>query len=209
MKLIKSFIFNICIFVMIAITCIISLPLLFLPRKQFLSKLVYFLGWYFIFISKLLYNIKIEILYPNELSVKKMIEAKGINLFYDSVENRKECCGVRKVFPLKKKLNTLKGWITGVRSDQNENRSEFKKVELDENWENSLIKYNPLVDWSYEQVFEYIKKHKVPYNKLHDRGYPSIGCKPCTRAIKKGDDLRSGRWFWENNGNTECGLHIK
>ena len=155
------------------------------------------------------YNIKIEILYPNELSVKKMIEAKGINLFYDSVENRKECCGVRKVFPLKKKLNTLKGWITGVRSDQNENRSEFKKVELDENWENSLIKYNPLVDWSYEQVFEYIKKHKVPYNKLHDQGYPSIGCKPCTRAVKKGDDLRSGRWFWENDGNTECGLHIK
>ena len=155
------------------------------------------------------YNLKIEILYPNESSVKKMVDAKGVNLFYDSVENRKECCGVRKVAPLKKKLNSLGGWITGVRSDQNQNRSEFKKVELDENWENNLIKYNPLVDWSYEQVFDYISKYKVPYNKLHDEGYPSIGCEPCTRAIKKGEDFRSGRWFWEKNGNTECGLHIK
>ena len=155
------------------------------------------------------YNLKIEILYPNESSVKKMVDAKGVNLFYDSVENRKECCSVRKVAPLKKKLNSLGGWITGVRSDQNQNRSEFKKVELDENWENNLIKYNPLVDWSYEQVFDYISKHKVPYNKLHDEGYPSIGCEPCTRAIKKGEDFRSGRWFWEKNGNTECGLHIK
>lgn len=155
------------------------------------------------------YNLKIEILYPNESSVRKMVDAKGVNLFYDSVENRKECCGVRKVAPLKKKLNSLSGWITGVRSDQNQNRSEFKKVELDENWENNLIKYNPLVDWSYEQVFHYISKHKVPYNKLHDEGYPSIGCEPCTRAIKKGEDFRSGRWFWEKNGNTECGLHIK
>ncbi len=155
------------------------------------------------------YNLKIEILYPNESSVKKMVDAKGINLFYDSVENRKECCGVRKVAPLKKKLNSLSGWITGVRSDQNQNRSEFKKVELDENWETNLIKYNPLVDWSYDQVFDYISKHKVPYNKLHDEGYPSIGCEPCTRAIKKGEDFRSGRWFWEKNGNTECGLHIK
>ena len=155
------------------------------------------------------YNLKIEILSPNESSVRKMVDAKGVNLFYDSVENRKECCGVRKVAPLKKKLNSLSGWITGVRSDQNQNRSEFKKVELDENWENNLIKYNPLVDWSYEQVFHYISKHKVPYNKLHDEGYPSIGCEPCTRAIKKGEDFRSGRWFWEKNGNTECGLHIK
>ena len=155
------------------------------------------------------YNLKIEILYPNESSVRKMVDAKGINLFYDSVENRKECCGVRKVAPLKKKLNSLSGWITGVRSDQNQNRSEFKKVELDKNWENNLIKYNPLVDWSYDQVFDYISKHKVPYNKLHDEGYPSIGCEPCTRAIKKGEDFRSGRWFWEKNGNTECGLHIK
>jgi len=155
------------------------------------------------------YNLKIEILYPNESSVRKMVDAKGVNLFYDSVENRKECCGVRKVAPLKKKLNSLSGWITGVRSDQNQNRSEFKKVELDENWENNLIKYNPLVDWSYEQVFHYISKHKVPYNKLHDEGYPSIGCEPCTRAIRKGEDFRSGRWFWEKNGNTECGLHIK
>ena len=155
------------------------------------------------------YNLKIEILYPNESSVRKMVDAKGVNLFYDSVENRKECCGVRKVAPLKKKLNSLSGWITGVRSDQNQNRSEFKKVELDENWENNLIKYNPLVDWSYEQVFHYISKHKVPYNKLHDEGYPSIGCEQCSRAIKKGEDFRSGRWFWEKNGNTECGLHIK
>ncbi len=155
------------------------------------------------------YNLKIEILSPNESSVRKMVDAKGVNLFYDSVENRKECCGVRKVAPLKKKLNSLSGWITGVRSDQNQNRSEFKKVELDENWENNLIKYNPLVNWSYEQVFNYISKHKVPYNKLHDEGYPSIGCEPCTRAIKKGEDFRSGRWFWEKNGNTECGLHIK
>ena len=155
------------------------------------------------------YNLKIEILYPNESSVRKMVDAKGVNLFYDSVENRKECCGVRKVAPLKKKLNSLGGWITGVRGDQNQNRSDFKKVELDESWENNLIKYNPLVDWSYEQVFDYISKHKVPYNKLHDEGYPSIGCEPCTRAIKKGEDFRSGRWFWEKNGNTECGLHIK
>ena len=154
------------------------------------------------------YNIKIEILFPNNVDVETMVQEKGMNLFYKSVENRQLCCNVRKVIPLEKKLSNLDAWITGLRKNQNENRSNFKKIEIDIR-KKTILKYNPLIDWSFEQVFDYIKKNNVPYNKLHDLNYPSIGCAPCTRGIKAGESPRAGRWWWENENNTECGLHSK
>ena len=154
------------------------------------------------------YNIKIEILFPNNVDVETMVLEKGMNLFYKSVENRQLCCNVRKVIPLEKKLSNLDAWITGLRKNQNENRSNFKKIEIDIR-KKTILKYNPLIDWSFEQVFDYIKKNNVPYNKLHDLNYPSIGCAPCTRGIKTGESPRAGRWWWENESNTECGLHSK
>lgn len=154
------------------------------------------------------YNIKIEILFPNNVDVETMVQEKGMNLFYKSVENRQLCCNVRKVIPLEKKLSNLDAWITGLRKNQNENRSNFKKIEIDIR-RKTILKYNPLIDWSFEQVFDYIKKNNVPYNKLHDLNYPSIGCAPCTRGIKTGESPRAGRWWWENESNTECGLHSK
>jgi phosphoadenosine phosphosulfate reductase len=154
------------------------------------------------------YNIKIEILFPNNVDVETMVQEKGMNLFYKSVENRQLCCNVRKVIPLEKKLSNLDAWITGLRKNQNENRSNFKKIEIDIR-RKTILKYNPLIDWSFEQVFDYIKKNNVPYNKLHDLNYPSIGCAPCTRGIKAGESPRAGRWWWENENNTECGLHSK
>ena len=147
-------------------------------------------------------------LVPSNTDVETMVKEKGINLFYSSVENRKLCCNVRKVIPLEKKLSNLDAWITGLRKNQNENRSNFKKIEIDIR-RKTILKYNPLIDWSFEQVFDYIKKNNVPYNKLHDLNYPSIGCAPCTRGIKAGESPRAGRWWWENESNTECGLHLK
>ena len=138
------------------------------------------------------YNIKIEVLFPSNTDVETMVKEKGINLFYSSVENRKLCCNVRKVIPLEKKLSNLDAWITGLRKDQNDNRSNFTKIEMDIR-KKKILKYNPLIDWSFEKVFDYIKKNNVPYNKLHDLGYSSIGCAPCTRAIKAGESFKAGR----------------
>ena len=153
------------------------------------------------------YNIQFEILFPDTKEVEEMVRTKGMNLFYDSVENRKLCCEIRKVHPTNKFLKTLDGWITGLRRDQTKNRQDAKMFEIDEQ-HGGIIKINPIIDWTWEQVWDYIKTNNVPYNKLLDQGYPSIGCEPCTRAIKEGEDLRAGRWWWENEEHKECGLHI-
>jgi phosphoadenosine phosphosulfate reductase len=153
------------------------------------------------------YGTKIEITFPDAGEVIEMVQTHGMNLFYESPENRKLCCGVRKVHPLNKMLGTLDGWITGLRSDQTQNRQASTKIEIDEQHD-GMIKLNPILDWSWEQTMGYIKENNIPYNKLIDQGFPSIGCEPCTRAIKPGEDLRAGRWWWENQSDKECGLHM-
>ncbi len=152
------------------------------------------------------YNVNIEVMFPDQNEVEQMVRVNGLNLFYDSVGNRKLCCGVRKVHPLNRILSTLDGWITGLRADQTEVRSNANKLELDEQ-HNSIIKINPIIEWTWEQTWDYVKKNNIPYNKLHDKGFPSIGCEPCTRAIKSGEPLRAGRWWWESDSQKECGLH--
>ena len=153
------------------------------------------------------YNIKFEVMFPNQNDVEAMVREHGMNLFYRSQANRKLCCGIRKVNPLNKILSTLDGWITGIRADQTQNRAAANKFEIDTQF-GGILKANPLIDWTWDQVWDYIKVNKVPYNKLHDNGYPSIGCEPCTRAVKKGEDLRAGRWWWEGESDKECGLHM-
>ncbi|MCH7518000.1 MAG: phosphoadenylyl-sulfate reductase [Candidatus Dadabacteria bacterium] len=153
------------------------------------------------------YGIRIEVIFPDKHDVEEMVRNHGLNLFYKSKDNRFLCCDIRKVRPLKNYLPTLDGWITSIRRDQTENRSGSKKFEIDE-LHGGILKINPLVDWTSKEIWEYIKEHNVPYNKLHDIGYPSIGCAPCTRAIKDGEDPRAGRWWWEKDSDKECGLHI-
>jgi phosphoadenosine phosphosulfate reductase len=152
------------------------------------------------------YKIPIEIQFPDAGAVQKMVGEKGINLFYRSLENRKECCGVRKVEPLNRMLRSLDGWITGLRRTQAVTRGKLSKVEIDFQHD-KIVKVNPLAEWTTAQVFEYLESHGVPTNKLHAMGYPSIGCAPCTRAVKPGEDERAGRWWWENPDSKECGLH--
>ena len=151
------------------------------------------------------YGIKIRIYFPENDNVEQMVNDKGINLFYDSVENRKECCGIRKIEPLKRAFSGLDVWICGLRREQSITRYATKAVEWDEN--NGLLKVNPLIEWTEQEVWDYIKEKNIPYNKLHDTGFPSIGCQPCTRAIKEGEDVRAGRWWWEAPESKECGLH--
>jgi phosphoadenosine phosphosulfate reductase len=138
--------------------------------------------------------------------VEEMVKDKGINLFYESVENRQLCCQIRKIEPLRRALNGMKIWISGVRKEQSVTRQEFELIDWDES--HKVIKLLPLVDWTESQVWDYLKEKKIPYNELHDKGFPSIGCLPCTRAIKPGESLRSGRWWWELPENKECGLHL-
>ncbi|MHB8545486.1 MAG: phosphoadenylyl-sulfate reductase [Nitrosotalea sp.] len=152
------------------------------------------------------YNVNIEVMFPDRNEVEQMVSVNGFNLFYDNVGNRKLCCGIRKVHPLNRILSTLDGWITGLRADQTEVRSNANKLELDEQ-HNAIVKINPIIEWTWEQTWDYIKKNDIPYNKLHDKGFPSIGCEPCTRAIKSGEPLRAGRWWWESDSQKECGLH--
>ncbi len=151
------------------------------------------------------YKIKIEVFFPDYKRVEEMVNSKGINLFYESVENRKLCCHIRKIEPLKRAFSSLDAWICGLRSGQAVTREHVNVIEWDTN--NGLVKVNPLAHWSEEQVWDYIKTEKVPYNPLHDKGFPSIGCQPCTRAILPGEDVRAGRWWWENPETKECGLH--
>lgn len=153
------------------------------------------------------YQIKIKTYYPQTDAVQKMVSEKGPTSFYESVENRKECCFIRKVEPLKRALAGKKVWITGLRSDQSANRETMKAIHWEDGFD--IIKYNPLHDWTLEDIKAHIKKNFVPYNVLHDRGFVSIGCAPCTRAIQEGDDFRAGRWWWEDNSKKECGLHTQ
>lgn len=151
------------------------------------------------------YNHRIEVYFPDSAGVEKYVSEHGINGFYMSVELRKACCRARKIEPLERALGTLDVWICGLRRGQAVTRSEEQMIEWD--GMHGLVKLNPLVDYSESQVWEYIKKHKVPYNRLHDQNFPSIGCAPCTRAVKEGEDIRAGRWWWESPEHKECGLH--
>ncbi len=152
------------------------------------------------------YKTRIKVYYPTTSSVENLVSNIGINGFYDSVENRKSCCFVRKVEPLKRALAGNDIWITGLRAEQSANRSDMKHIEWDEG--NQIIKYNPLLNWTFDQMIGYINDHRIPYNPLHDQGFVSIGCAPCTRAILPGEDARAGRWWWEDS-KKECGLHAK
>ncbi|KAB2871923.1 MAG: phosphoadenylyl-sulfate reductase [Bacteroidales bacterium] len=155
--------------------------------------------------TSLRYKINVQVYFPNSEQVEQMVSEKGINLFFHSIENRKECCHVRKIEPLKRAFKGLDVWICGLRREQSTTRTSNQLVEWDE--ANGLIKLNPLIDWNEQQVWDYIKQNSVPYNVLHDKGFPSIGCQPCTRAIFPGEDVRAGRWWWENPETKECGLH--
>ena len=151
------------------------------------------------------YGIKMSVYFPEASRVEEMVNAKGINLFFESVENRKLCCNIRKIEPLKRAFAGLEVWICGLRREQSVTRQNMQRIEWDE--ANGIIKLNPLIDWTEEEVRKFIYDHGIPYNPLHDKGFPSIGCQPCTRAIFPGEDIRAGRWWWENPDTKECGLH--
>ena len=151
------------------------------------------------------YGIRVEIFFPDATAVENMVNSKGVNLFYESIENRKQCCNIRKVQPLHRAFTGLEAWICGLRREQSITRSDLQIFEWDES--NQLLKINPLISWTEEMVMEYIRKNDVPYHPLHDKGFPSIGCQPCTRAILPGENVRAGRWWWENPETRECGLH--
>lgn len=153
------------------------------------------------------YGIRIEVFFPDWHNVQKMVKEHGINLFYDSVEFRHLCCNVRKVEPLKRALQGVEVWISGLRREQSVTRANMQMVEYDT--ADNVIKLNPLILWTEEQVKEYVSKNGVPFNKLHNEGFPSIGCQPCTRAVKPGEDIRAGRWWWEDPDHRECGLHSR
>lgn len=154
------------------------------------------------------YRIRVIPYFPQRSAVEEMVKKHGPNLFYKSGDLRKLCCQVRKMEPLKRAFGEVDAWVCGLRREQAPTRTEIKKIETDAS-PDSLVKINPLADWTEKQVWEYIKKNNVPYNKLHDRNYPSIGCTPCTRAVKPGEDVRAGRWWWELPEQKECGLHCK
>ena len=154
------------------------------------------------------YGITITAYFPDKIDIEILQKSKGFFSFRESIENRKECCTIRKIDPLNRALSSLDAWVTGLRRDQGLTRVDVKKVAEDEN-HNTMIKINPLADWSLAMVEEYIKTNDVPVNALHKKNYPSIGCAPCTRSVDKGEDIRSGRWWWENAEHKECGLHPK
>jgi phosphoadenosine phosphosulfate reductase len=152
------------------------------------------------------YGVEIEMLSPDAAEVEGLVRQYGPNLFYASVERRQLCCQVRKVHPLRRRLATLDAWITGLRRGQAATRGDVGRVEWDP--ANGLVKINPLADWTEDQVWHYVRESSVPYNRLHNHGYPSIGCAPCTRAVAPGEDIRAGRWWWEEPEHKECGLHV-
>ncbi|AYQ35061.1 phosphoadenylyl-sulfate reductase [Runella sp. SP2] len=153
------------------------------------------------------YDTKLEVYFPQSAGVEKLLTEKGPLSFYESIENRKECCFIRKVEPLNRALKGVKVWVTGIRAEQSNNRTGMQAIEWDGGHE--LFKYNPLLAWSFDEVKQYVKAHNVPYNPLHDKGFVSIGCAPCTRAILEGEDFRAGRWWWEDESKKECGLHAR
>ena len=150
------------------------------------------------------YKKPIQIFYPHSAEIEQMTSKKGMHSFYESVENRKECCYIRKVEPLKRALAGARVWVTGLRADQSENRQSFELLAWDE--VHQVIKFNPILRWTYDEMLDYLKAYKVPYNTLHDKGFISIGCAPCTRTIVTGEHPRAGRWWWESS-QKECGLH--
>lgn len=152
-----------------------------------------------------IYGKTIYAYFPDGERLQAMVNAKGPSSFYQSVENRKECCQIRKIEPLKRALKGNRFWITGIRSSQSANRESMNQIEWDES--NQLYKFHPLFYWTLDELKKYIKNHHIVYNSLHDKGFPSIGCRPCTRAVKQGEDFRAGRWWWENQSKKECGLH--
>lgn len=152
-----------------------------------------------------IYQKPIHAYFPKSDLLQEMVASKGPNSFYESVENRKECCFIRKIEPLKRALAGNEIWVTGIRAEQSANREGMEDMEWDEG--NELIKFHPIFDWTLAQVKEYVKENNIVYNTLHDKGFPSIGCAPCTRAVREGEDFRAGRWWWEDQSKKECGLH--
>jgi phosphoadenosine phosphosulfate reductase len=152
------------------------------------------------------YQLTIDAYYPNAEKIQEFVRSYGPNSFYESVDNRKQCCHIRKVEPLKRALAGKAVWITGLRAEHSPNRSDMQILEWDE--VNQVIKYNPLLHWTTDEVWAYINQYHVPYNSLHDKGFISIGCAPCTRAVRAGEDFRAGRWWWEDQSKKECGLHV-
>ena len=156
--------------------------------------------------NELRFGIKIRVLFPDAPEVESMVAGEGVNLFLKGVEQRKQCCRVKKINPLRRALRHSGGWVCGLRREQSSTRSELKVIEWDD--ANGIPKINPLHNWSLEQVTDYLKENDVPYNPLHDHGFISIGCACCTRAVQPGEDIRSGRWWWETPEQKECGLHL-
>lgn len=152
------------------------------------------------------YKKPIEVFSPQAEAVEKLMTEKGPYSFYESVENRKECCAIRKVEPLNRALKGQECWITGIRAEQSANRTTMDNPEWDAG--HQLVKFHPLFSWSLDEVKEYVRRFNIPYNPLHDKGFPSIGCQPCTRAVLEGEDFRAGRWWWEHASRKECGLHV-
>ncbi len=153
------------------------------------------------------YGMRYQVFFPDNKRVEEMTGAHGPNLFYESVALRETCCQVRKVEPLERALSNMDAWVTGLRREQSPARAGLEVIEWDP--ARKMVKLNPLASWSNEELWSYIREHAVPYNSLHDRNFPSIGCAPCTRAIGEGEDTRAGRWWWEDSGEKECGLHVK
>ena len=153
------------------------------------------------------YGISLDVLFPDAAETEAMVRSKGLNLFYETVENRHACCGVRKVNPLRKYLGALDAWVTGLRRDQWASRSDIQKVEVDAG-NGGIVKLNPIADWTQEQLDEYTKVHNVPKHALYSKGFTSIGCLPCTRPTQPGENPRAGRWWWEQDLQKECGLHV-
>lgn len=152
------------------------------------------------------YGIAIESYFPERERVETLERAKGLFSFRRSIEERKECCGIRKVEPLRRALSTVDAWVTGLRREQAVTRTAIAKLERDDT-QGGILKFNPIAEWTHDEVWEHIRRHNVPYNRLHDQGFPSIGCAPCTRAVRAGEDVRAGRWWWESPEHKECGLH--
>ncbi|MDB5952127.1 MAG: phosphoadenosine phosphosulfate reductase [Massilia sp.] len=152
------------------------------------------------------YDYSIALYQPNAQAVDEYVAQNGLNAFYDSIEMRRSCCGIRKVEPLGRALAGNRAWVTGQRRAQSTTRAELAIEEIDT--AHGMTKFNPLADWSEDDVWNYIRANDVPYNALHDQGFPSIGCSPCTRAVQPGEDVRAGRWWWENPDSKECGLHM-
>jgi len=154
------------------------------------------------------YGIRIDWYFPKNEAVEKLEREKGLHSFRESLENRHECCGIRKVEPLGRALAGLAGWVTGLRREQSVTRTDLAAIEIDEG-HGGILKLNPLLEWSEDQIWDYAKQHHVPVSRLYDQGYRSIGCAPCTRAVAPGEHARAGRWWWEDPEHKECGLHKK